>query len=292
MRSATSTSPTRRPPSLQHRRDQEQGRQVRRADARRCAAAAVGGATVERRPHVQPAQRVGRRRLPDHRADVHHRLREADATRRRATTVKGWLNYVLDRRPGPGRTTSTTRRCPTACSGQAHRPARPDQIPANRLQPHGEPRRSGRRTEPAGHVTHGRRRRRVGRPHRSAASPSAPACSVLAILALIAYLDDEAGVAGVPARGLSLRHRRRLGSRTRTSSARSPSSTARCSPSSIALVLAVPVSLGIALFTTELAPRRLRTPVDLRRSTCSPRSRRSSTASGASLVLGARGSTP
>ena len=47
-------------------------------------------------------------------------------------------------------------------------------------------------------------------------------------------------------------------------------------------VIAVPVSIGIALFVTEVAPRRLAQADHLRRSTCSPRSRRSSTACGRS----------
>ena len=80
---------------------------------------------------------------------------------------------------------------------------------------------------------------------------------MLAILALIAYFTTKRGVAGVP--------------RTRAS-ASSPATqwdpertttSARCAfiygtlcPSLIALVLAVPLSIGIALFTTELAPRR------------------------------------
>ena len=45
------------------------------------------------------------------------------------------------------------------------------------------------------------------------------------------------------------------------SSARWPSSTARCSASRIALLIAVPVSIGIALFMTEVAPRWLRRPI-------------------------------
>ena len=50
----------------------------------------------------------------------------------------------------------------------------------------------------------------------------------------------------------------------------------------IALVLAVPVSLGIALFTTEVAHRRAPRRRSASSSTCSPPSRRSSSACGAS----------
>ncbi len=48
----------------------------------------------------------------------------------------------------------------------------------------------------------------------------------------------------------------------------------------IAMLIAVPVSFGIALFLTEVAPPWLRTPVALP-SNCSPVFRRSSTACGA-----------
>ena len=55
-----------------------------------------------------------------------------------------------------------------------------------------------------------------------------------------------------------------------------------CSCSVFALVLAMPIALGIAIFLTEYSPKRLARPARLRRSTCWPPCRRSSTASGAS----------
>ena len=79
--------------------------------------------------------------------------------------------------------------------------------------------------------------------------------------ALIAWSTTKEAWPAFQAAGPQLRHLRRLDARRRTSSGRSPSSTAPCCRRSSPCVIAVPVSLGIALFTNEAAPRRLRKPV-------------------------------
>ena len=61
--------------------------------------------------------------------------------------------------------------------------------------------------------------------------------------------------------GLELPVVRRLGSGAARSSARWCRSTAPSSPRSIAMLIAVPVSFGIAMFLTEIAPKWLRGPV-------------------------------
>ena len=65
------------------RGDQERGRQVRRADASE-ARRPRWRRDVQGRPLVRPDQRSRRRGVPDHVADLDHRLREADEPRRRA----------------------------------------------------------------------------------------------------------------------------------------------------------------------------------------------------------------
>ena len=75
---------------------------------------------------------------------------------------------------------------------------------------------------------------------------------------------------------------RRPGTRTRTSTARSTFIYGTIVTSFIALLLATPLSIAIALFLTELAPRRARARRSRRWSSCSPRSRASCSASGAS----------
>ena len=81
------------------------------------------------------------------------------------------------------------------------------------------------------------------------------------ILALIVYSTTREAWPAFQARGPRLRHQERLEPGREPVRRRSRSSTARCSSSVIALVIAVPVSIGIALFITEVAPRRLRRPI-------------------------------
>ena len=100
------------------------------------------------------------------------------------------------------------------------------------------------------------------------------------------------GVAGLPRGGPGLPHQRPVGGQRpdgdgpqRPSSARWRSSTARSSSSVIALIFAVPVSIGIALFLTELAPPAPARPRRHASSTCWPRCRRWSSACGASSCV-------
>ena len=58
-----------------------------------------------------------------------------------------------------------------------------------------------------------------------------------------------------------LRVGQRLGSGARRRSARCRSSTARCVSSFLALLIAVPISLGVAIYLAELAPTALRAPL-------------------------------
>ena len=59
----------------------------------------------------------------------------------------------------------------------------------------------------------------------------------------------------------------------------------------IAMMIAIPVGLGIAIFLTELCPQWLRRPIGLQ-SNCSPAFPRSSTACGASSSSGRFSPTP
>ena len=92
--------------------------------------------------------------------------------------------------------------------------------------------------------------------------PSPPARSCSSILGLIAVTMTQAR-RGRPSdlMGLDFFTSDALGAARRASSARWRSSTARCSASTIAVLIAVPVSIGIALFVTQVAPRWLRRPI-------------------------------
>ena len=59
------------------------------------ATAAMASATVTPDVTVSPMNASGCRRVPDHVAHVHHRVREADRPRTRATALKALLEYVL-----------------------------------------------------------------------------------------------------------------------------------------------------------------------------------------------------
>ena len=96
-------------------------------------------------------------------------------------------------------------------------------------------------------------------------------------------LDDREGVARVPSEGLSLLHRATSGipqSQT-VRDARVHRSAPCVVVGDRASSSRCPVSIGIALFITEVAPRWLRTPDHLRDRPARRGARRSSTASGA-----------
>ena len=89
----------------------------------------------------------------------------------------------------------------------------------------------------------------------------AAAALVLVVLSLIAITMTKALVGRPRPHGPGLLHLLRAGRRPTSSSAPRPSSSARCSASTIAVLIAVPVSIGIALFVTQVAPRWLRRPI-------------------------------
>ena len=95
MRSATSTSPT--PTRLRPdvRRDQEQGRQVRRRLASTGPPRPLAGATIKPDLTYNPLNAAGADAYPITAADLDHRLPEAARRRQAATTLKGWLNFLL-----------------------------------------------------------------------------------------------------------------------------------------------------------------------------------------------------
>ena len=255
-RSATSTSPTRPRPSLQHARDQERGRASSSAPTLDGAAAAVANADVSRRPVVRPDQRLGRRRLPDHLAHLDHRVQEADAPDT-GKTLKGWINYVLYRRSG-----ARERRGLRAAARVAWRtrpsPSSTSSDPASSRDAW-RPHRSGAR--PSGGERDARpRRRRVDRPLFRVVGPRRRPLGSRDPRADRVF-HDQAGVARVPPRGLRVRHGATSGipNDDKFGALRVHLRHARIT-SSIALVIAVPLSIGIALFTNELAPRRLRRP--------------------------------
>ena len=85
--------------------------------------------------------------------------------------------------------------------------------------------------------------------------------AILVILVLIVVTMTRKAWPTLQDMGLSLLHREALGPQRRTCTGRWRSSTAPCSRRSIAVLVAVPVSLGIALFITQVAPPWLRRPL-------------------------------
>ena len=208
-----------------------------------------------------------------------------------------------DRRPGAGRRVDFAP-LPDDLQDQGARPARPDRRPglidrlrravrvgsAARLAPPlGHPRAAvpsptdaspTRRTArpAAGRSATAAARARPGlpapRPRRRAAGAGDPGADH--------RLDHPGGVAGLPGQGLELLHLDALGAQRRRVRRAGlhlrHARRRRSSPSCIA----VPVSLGIALFLTEVAPRAAAPAGRLRASTCWPPSRRWCSACGAS----------
>ena len=108
----------RRPrPDLRH--GAEQGRQVRRSRRSRRTTAAAEGATIN--DDLTFFARLGRRRrrLPDRRPDLDHRLHDPGRRRRRPPGAARLPDLPADRRPGARRRSSTTRRCPADLQAKA-----------------------------------------------------------------------------------------------------------------------------------------------------------------------------
>ena len=186
--------------------DQEQGRQVRRPDARRC------------RPRRSPAPRstptspttrsnaAGCRGLPDHRADLHHRVPRRRPTRRRGETLKGWLNYILTDGQDLADDVGFAP-LPAEPAGEGDRPARQDQDRLTHSPTawrHRPPLRTDDRA--AGLVDARPRRRRMGRPRLPRSSALVAGLARARDPRADRVLHDQGGVAGVPRRGLLVRH--------------------------------------------------------------------------------------
>ena len=240
------------------------------------------------RPDVQRAQRDGPGGLPDHRQTWIIVYAEADRRgegrrSRRTSTTCSSDGQDAARRP-------RLRAAADVDPGEGRRPARQDH---SRLT---GPTRSSRRST-ASHEAHDRhrhdrRRRRLLslRGKRPGAAIASFAIVVLACWPVGAghprpdrLVDDQGGVAGLHATTGRASSSTAGGRRTRASSARSSFiyGTLRHVGRS-PLIFAVPVSIGIALFITEVAPRGCASAGRLASSTCSPRSRRWCSACGAS----------
>ena len=85
--------------------------------------------------------------------------------------------------------------------------------------------------------------------------------ALLVLLALLALALHAVGRPRSARRSAGTSSPHRLGSGEQQVSARWCRSTARLSPALIAMLIAVPVSFGIALFLTEVAPNWMRGPV-------------------------------
>ena len=282
-RSATSTSPTPRPPtsSTPPSRTRPASSSSPTLDgagrrARRARRSTPTSPTTRSTPRAPTPTRSRRRpgssctpKQPDPKA--------ADA-------LKGYLNFMLTEGQDARRQSVGLRHAAVA-TGQdkADRPAatrsRPDRPRRDRTtMPVERPRIHDASDDAVGTEAHA-----AGPTRSSGGLALAAGLLVLVILAAHRLVDDPEGLADVPRRGRrATSPRREWDRRARASSGSWRSSTARWSSSAIALVFAVPVSLGIALFITEVAPRRLRSSVITRDRPARRRCRRWCSACGAS----------
>ena len=111
--SATSTWPTRPRQNLNVRRRSRTPTASSSKPTPDSASAALAGAEVDARPHLQPAQRQGRRRLPDHVADVDPGRRQADRRRPRPTSSRRTSTTSSTNGQAQAKSLSATPRCPT-----------------------------------------------------------------------------------------------------------------------------------------------------------------------------------
>ena len=232
------------------------------------ATAALAGATVNAEPHLRPAERLGRRRVPDHRADVHPHLHGADRCQR-GGGPQGPHELHLRRRPGPGphrglRTAAL--RHPVEGEGPGRQDRLLGPIPGWRGRREPGPRHPSTILSP-----HDRRHRAPPAEHRPPPGPD--------VRPRLPGRGVRVGRAGARRSWRSSRCTmivkawpafQSQGLSYFTGDVWDPQSQTfgtlafafgTVVVSAIAVVIAVPVSIGIALFTTEVAPRWLRTPI-------------------------------
>ena len=163
---------------------------------------ALDAAHRGRRPDVQPARRVGRRRVPDHVADVDPRVPEADG-RHEGRGAEGLPGATRSAPVSSSRRVRTTRRCRSRSTRRR-----------SRRSPSIQSAETARRAagDDADNRHHAARRHRRSWGDRAFRSVTlASGLLVLVVLALDCGDDDGQGLARVPPRGHRLRHQGRLG---------------------------------------------------------------------------------